>query len=253
MGYDAYILCTAPRSGSTLLCDLLGRSGVAGAPGSHFHRPSLADWARAHGVRLDPAEPERDALTRVVEAAIATGRGDSDLFGLRLQRQSFDFFTRQLAILHPEADGDLARITARFGRCLFIHLTRADKVAQAVSYVMAEQTGLWHRAPDGNEIERISPPADPQYDPDALRRQVDLFRSHDRAWQGWFRAEGITPLVLRYEDLAAAPQQALARCLSALQLDPRIAPLIQPGVARLADATNQIWCDRFRADVPDLE
>ncbi|MEO1275711.1 MAG: Stf0 family sulfotransferase [Pseudomonadota bacterium] len=47
----SYVICTAPRSGSTLLCHLLRATGVAGWPGSHFHRPSLTGWLDAYGLR----------------------------------------------------------------------------------------------------------------------------------------------------------------------------------------------------------
>ncbi len=156
--YPAYVICTAPRSGSTLLCTLLQATGVAGNPGSHFHEPSVASWAGDHGVTPAPDENRRDLLARVFRAAQDTGRGRTGVFGLRLQRGSFDYFAGQLALLHPGPAGDAARMQAAFGPVLFIHLTREDKLAQAVSYVMATQTGLWHRAPDGRELERLSPP-----------------------------------------------------------------------------------------------
>ncbi|MEM1201062.1 MAG: Stf0 family sulfotransferase, partial [Pseudomonadota bacterium] len=31
-GFDAYVICTSPRSGSTLLCKLLAPTGIAGKP-----------------------------------------------------------------------------------------------------------------------------------------------------------------------------------------------------------------------------
>lgn len=32
MPVEAYVICTAPRSGSTLLCRMLGATGIAGQP-----------------------------------------------------------------------------------------------------------------------------------------------------------------------------------------------------------------------------
>ena len=40
--YESYVLCTSPRSGSTLLCKLLAATGVAGNPDSYFHRPAVS-------------------------------------------------------------------------------------------------------------------------------------------------------------------------------------------------------------------
>ena len=33
----SYLVCSIPRSGSSLLCELLGGTGLAGAPAEFFH------------------------------------------------------------------------------------------------------------------------------------------------------------------------------------------------------------------------
>lgn len=246
--FSAYVICTAPRSGSTLLCSLLRATGVAGHPASHFHEPSVADWAEDHGVTPAPGETRRELLARLFRAAQDTGRGGTGVFGLRLQRGSFDFFARQLAILHPRPAGDAQRMQSAFGPLLFLHLTRPDKLAQAVSYVMATQTGLWHRAPDGRELERLSPPRAPAYDAAAIRARLDEMTAHDAAWRHWFADQGITPLSVTYDDLTADPAATLRRILAALGQDPAAADGITPGTARLADATSADWVHRFRAE-----
>jgi trehalose 2-sulfotransferase len=191
--YDSYIICTSPRSGSTLLCKLLAATGVAGNPDSYFHRPSISDWLADLGLTPEPSVPERDLLDAIFRAAIARGTLDTGIFGLRLQRHSFDFFTEKLAVLCPEHSNDAERIQAAFGRTLFVHLTRRDKVAQAVSYVKAQQTGLWHAAPDGTELERLSPPQEPAYNEGEIRTRFEEVTAHDHRWEGWFAALEIDP------------------------------------------------------------
>lgn len=66
-----------------------------------------------------------------------------------------------------------------------MHLTRRDKVAQAVSYVKAQQTGLWHAAPDGTELERLSPPQEPAYDASEIRTRFEEVTAHDHSWERW--------------------------------------------------------------------
>jgi trehalose 2-sulfotransferase len=50
---DAYLICATPRTGSTLLCDLLRWTEIAGRPESYFRLPdeqALADrWQLARG------------------------------------------------------------------------------------------------------------------------------------------------------------------------------------------------------------
>ncbi|MFX0541158.1 Stf0 family sulfotransferase [Roseovarius sp. S4756] len=248
MGHNSYIICTTPRSGSTLLCSLLSATGCSGKPDSHFHEPSSDAWlADFDLVRSDYAS-DPDALAAAVDAAKARGRGATNIFGLRLQQSSFDFLMNQLGVICPRAVDDRERIEAAFGPTLYIHLTRADLLDQAVSYVRAQQTGLWHRAPDGRELERLAPPARASYDRDAISAQLDALRIANAAWERWFEREGLIPLHLTYEGLAADPQGTLALILARLGLDLKAAVGVQPGVARLADEVSRDWKARFMAE-----
>jgi LPS sulfotransferase NodH len=94
--YDSYVICTSPRSGSTLLCKLLAATGVAGNPDSYFHRPSISDWLADLGLTRKSSAPERELLEAIFRTAIAKGTLGAGTFGLRLQRHSFDFFTEKL-------------------------------------------------------------------------------------------------------------------------------------------------------------
>lgn len=246
--FDAYVICTSPRSGSTLLCSLLAATGVAGVPESYFHTASVAEWAAELGIAFDPARPEAEALSEVFRTAIVAGTGGTGLFGLRLQRHSFAFFQEKLAVLHPGFASDLKRFRAAFGHTLFLHLTREDKVAQAVSYVRAQQSGLWHRAPDGSELERLSPPQVPHYDGPAIRTQVAEMTAMDAAWEAWFAGEGISPLRLTYAEIADDPMAVLKKVLARLGRDPAAAERASPGVKKLADDINRAWIRRFRAE-----
>ena len=243
-----YVICTSPRSGSTLLCGLLAATGIAGAPQSYFHRPSVEAWCRELDVPEEGHASPRARLAAVVAAARRKGSAGTPIFGLRLQRPSFPFLIQQLDLLHPGLDSDLARFTAAFGPCRFLHLTRADKLDQAVSCIRAEQSGEWHRAPDGSWIERAASTEALHYDGERIARQIADFERYERDWEDWFRAERITPLRLTYDALSTDPRGELRRVLADLGLDPDAAEGIQPGVAKLADATSRDWIARYRSE-----
>jgi len=250
--FAAYVLCTSPRSGSTLLCRLLRQTGVAGWPESHFHEPSLQAWLMDHHVTTASNLSEREQVAAVIEAAIRHGRGHSDIFGLRLQSHSSDYFFAKLARLYGDKTTDAERFEAAFGRTAFIHLSRDDTIAQAVSYLKAKQSGLWHRRSDGRELERLTPPAATAYDGAAIRDQVLQFREAHRKWTDWFARERIAPLRLSYEDLADEPHRTLASVLEHLGLDPSAAKHATPDVQRLADEESEDWIKRFRREFGDL-
>lgn len=245
--YQSYIICTSPRSGSTLLCKLLGATGKSGMPGSHFHDPSVSQWLGYYGLSRDQFANEHDALNAAFDAAHQQGTASTGIFGLRLQRHSLDFFMQQLGILHPKASNETERVQAAFGETLFIHLTRQNKLEQAISFVKATQTGLWHRAPDGTELERLSPPREPVYDANAIAQQLARSEAFDKEWNTWFAEEKIDPLRVTYDDLSSDPRSALVRILGHLGVDYEPAFDSPPPVAKLADATSRAWAERFRA------
>jgi LPS sulfotransferase NodH len=237
--FNSYIICTSPRSGSTLLCKLLENSGVAGVPASYFHQASVADWAAGVGM------PKTTPLHAIMDKVKNLGQGSGALFGLRLQRHSFAFFCKQLEVLQLKHATDAARLQAEFGTVRYIHLTREDKVEQAVSFVKAQQSGLWHKAPDGREIERLAPHSPPVFDVDAIGAKHAEFQAADAAWLAWFDAQNIAPLTITYGSLAADPRGALSQILQDLGCPAHAAQNTEVPTARLADETSREWIRRF--------
>ncbi len=247
-GYTAYIICTSPRSGSTLLCRVLSEAGNAGVPESYFHESSLSEWLLDYGLDQTAFVTSKDALEAVFLAAVEEGKGKSEVFGLRLQRQSAAFFLKQLEVLFPFQPDDMSRIEAAFGKTLLVHLTRENKLDQAISYVRAQQSGLWHMAPDGTEIERLSHPKDSLYDRAAIERQLVLSEQMDEEWCAWFDREGVRPVRITYEELAADPYATVRDLLAKLGHIQEQKAGGTPPTVKLADETNQEWARRFLAE-----
>lgn len=231
-----------------MLCQLLAATKMAGRPASLFHNPTLDAWLGYYGLEDAAFASRQDALEAIFSAAIACGKGETDIFGLRLQRGSFDFFMEQLGLRHPEVMGDQGRIEAEFGPTLFIHLSREDRLDQAISLLRAEQTGLWHLKADGTDLERQAPRRADGYDAEAIRAHIDELLKLDRAWEQWFEQQSIEPLNVSYETLSRKPQAILAEVLMALGLDASIAGNIAPQTKKLADKTSQAWRARFEAE-----
>jgi Stf0 sulphotransferase len=72
-----------------------------------------------------------------------------------------DEVTAHLTPVYPGHAGSAADLLgAAFGRTRFVYLRRGDVVAQAVSLLRAEQTGVWSETAD----ERQEPTAEPSFD-----------------------------------------------------------------------------------------
>ncbi len=248
----SYIICATPRSGSTLLCDLLTETAVAGSPNSFFRRQSYAEWAEYFGVSTAAWHNEQEFDSTYLAATLKQGTDGTQVFGLRLMWESLGDLSARLDTFYPGHRTDHARFAAAFGPPVYIHLSREDKIAQAVSHLRAEQSGLWHINPDGTERERLTSGHAPVYDARSLSDLVKDSERHDTAWINWFAGHGIEPVSVTYETLAHAPQAVLAMILSALGLDPARAAAAEPRTAKLADKESRDWATRFRMERPNL-
>lgn len=242
----ALIICATPRSGSTMLCDLMMATGVCGTPDSWFRRQSIDDFAAAFGFETPHGAPAFEA--DYLAAAIRAGKNGTNTFGLRLMWPTVPELSDWLDRLYPGLETDAARYEQAFGPAHYIHLSRGDHVAQAVSRLRAEQSGLWHRNKDGSERERVAPHKAPVYDRAALAHYVAESVAANRSWETWFAQNNVSPFRLTYEDLASDPRSALAGLLSATGRDPERAAGITPATAVLADAESRDWIARYRAE-----
>jgi LPS sulfotransferase NodH len=227
---------------------MLARTGHAGVPESYFHRPSVSEWLTDLNLIPSAFPSKLNALEAALEAARNAGRGDGNLCGIRLQHDSLGYLMAQLSLLFPDAPNDASRIEAAFGPTRFIYLTRADKLAQAISHERAAQSGLWHRNADGSVYERLTPEGPVGYDFDQIALRMAEAKARDEAWRIWFSDERIDPLVLAYDDLSTDPRAALQRVLIYLGLDPALAQSTAPPLAKLADDQSRDWAARFAAE-----
>lgn len=135
------VICTTPRSGSTLLCALLRASGVAGWPESWYRAEDRAEYLQDWGI-------ETDSPAAYLTGVLGAGRGANGVFGIRVQAVSRQPMLRELAQALGPAD-DRTLLHRAFGPCTFLHVFRRNSVAQAVSRLKAKASQIWHL--DGSE------------------------------------------------------------------------------------------------------
>ena len=243
---SSVILCAVPRSGSTLLCDLMSATGVCGTVQSYFRRLSINVWIKRFDLDIDRNDP--DFASVYYAAALAAGSDGAGTFGLRMMWDNVPELSAWLDTLFPGLGNDRMRIAAAFGPPAFVIMTRRDMVAQAVSRLRAKQSGLWHVRADGSERERAAPHRDPVYDAAALAGHIAEAEHGEARWNDWFAANGIVPARIHYEDLAARPGETLTALLEAIGRDPVHAQGVAPISARMADAQSRDWAARYRRE-----
>jgi LPS sulfotransferase NodH len=224
------IVCATQRSGSTLLCELLKATGVAGIPNEYFQcfkDTGLVDQPRQYlaGVTdpevlallppLDPGVPETSFDFEAVRRAGTTPNG---VFGAK--------------IMWSHTEDLWARLGGRtledvFGPLRYVQVIRRDKLAQAVSLWTAIQTQVWRF---GDQ-----PQAEPVYSFAAIRHLVGWLEAGERGWTEWLR--GREPDVVVYEDFARDPGPTI-EILAGV-------PAYAPSLERQSGSLSSEWVSRF--------
>lgn len=246
--FSAYVICGTPRSGSTLLCEMLAASGVAGRPHSFYRQQSITHWADRWGIDYADGVDTPDFDQRYLTAMLQEGTAGTGIFGVRIMWVSVAEASMRLARVQGGTLDVATRFEQAFGPTLYIHLTRNDKVAQAVSLLRAERSGLWHLSADGSVLEGADKPEAVAYDAERLAAIVAELESDDVAWEQFFAERNIAPLRLTYETMTANPQAALASILSALGRDPAIAGTVPIKTAKMGDGISREWVERFERE-----
>lgn len=240
---DSYLICATPRTGSTLLCGLLASTGVAGRPGSYFRQPDEQAWATQWKI-INPSAGTF-SYSEFVQAAILEGRTSNGVFAARIMWGTLNELARKLGEIHSDLAGSgLDLLNRAFGRTRFVYLRRGDIVAQAVSWLRAEQTDVWLET---NRDQHKTPGREACFDFDKLYKLVQLIENHNVAWRKWFTFVGVRPYLVRYEELEADPVGVTRGVLDFLGLELPADREIVVQHRRLADELNARWIDRYQA------
>jgi LPS sulfotransferase NodH len=267
--HRSYLVCATQRSGSTLLCELLKDTGVAGRPdeffeamhdtgvpphpGDFLHGLATPEARRIRDDRRPPVAPAYSSLAGLTDyrehlgRTFALGTTPNGVFGAKLMFNQLDEL-HALAGRLPEFSGlDIDVLLEHlFGAPRYIWISRRDVVRQAVSMWKALQTRRW-RAGDGDGGGSIVA----QYRFDAIDHLVRRFQAEEHGWQSFFSRHGIEPLVIAYEDqLVADPDATIHRTLDWLGVGPRPGWRAGQVTRRQSDTDSDDWVAAYHRDGP---
>jgi trehalose 2-sulfotransferase len=237
-----YVIFITGRCGSTLLTQLLAKSGLCGNPDEFFNEERVVDLAKELGATDFPG---------YFHAVVAHNAGNHR-FGFEIDPFRFQQLRELIAFtdIFPPSG------------CVFFWMTRRDIVSQAWSYAKAKKTGLWHRFADGSEKRGpASDVAGATIDDTEWWREIILVLIAERLMEDYFATAGITPYRLDYEMLVTDQQRTVVSVLQALSCGPEeIAQNLGPRADHTERNHYDDWpramidfCHRYRGELQRVE
>jgi len=232
---SAYLIATTPRTGSSLLCEGLSASGVAGFPEEYCSAEDSATWRDYAGC---------SSHIEYFDRYVQRGRSRNGVFGAKLMWLQFLTWggdaRRYLGA--TGATPDIVRSLT--GPYSVVRLSRNDRLRQAVSFVRAGLTSEWAR----RKTDRDCPADWPAYDADLIRSMMELIDRHEHSWDAMLQTFDGPVFRITYEALERDYRGTVKDVLTFLGLKATRA-IPDPVLTRQADDTTEDWVDRARADL----
>jgi LPS sulfotransferase NodH len=220
--HASFLVCSIPRSGSSLLCELLAGTGLAGVPAEFFHPNKMAALQGRWGV---------DELDDYLRELLARKTSPNGVFGTKAH-------WAQYRALFGESDPRTV-----FPGLRLVFITRRDRLRQAVSWVRAQQTLKWATA----ESPRVERPE--AYDYDHIAQKLRRIDREEKVWESLFSRYGIEPYRVVYEDFVEEQERTVRAVLDQLGVAaPADLHLPPPVLARQADQRSDEWVERYLAE-----
>ncbi|MBZ2169156.1 Stf0 family sulfotransferase [Marinobacter sp. F4216] len=212
-----FLLLSTPRSGSTMICDLLFQSGFCLAH-EYFqpynYLPIIAKrWKCLRKGILDKE--------KFINQLIRFRTMESGWLGINLHGRHLPLYWK-LEEYFPQSEKVVVRVR------------RKDVVAQAVSYEIATQTGGW-----SSEFQAR---AEPVYSFKSIKYRINSIKQQDIFSDIFVSSINVPVIEVVYEELVKSPREVLSFFLPKEYLDN---VELKPSLEKQASSLNRKWIDRF--------
>lgn len=240
----SYRIWHANRSGSTLLCQLLEDTGIAGKPGEHFTLHGESSLCEKFNVTS-----YQDLVNQVWSIA-TTSNGvfaDKATGSYHYHKEIITELSKLRGIPRPENYEEIW--SDIFPKCKHIIIIRTNKVRQAVSWWKAIQDNQWHIYDTQTTRQKEDFYKD-KYDVNALKHLYKESVLRDIANQEYLIKSELNFITVTYEDLVNDPLKVVHTVMEYVGLS-KIDKLPAMRLKRTANSINEEWVERFKNDLQD--
>ncbi len=234
----SYLICASPRTGSYLLCEGLKETGVAGNPTEYFSDGYQAYWTRRW---------KTVGYEAYLRRACEVGTSRNGVFAVKTHGRQLSYFLRQTDLRARVPLGEQPGVVERyFPGARYVWLRRADKRKQGLSYAKSLQTKVWWHADEAPAPFDAPTPEALRFDFGLIERAMAQMEEDDAIWHRFFAANGISPLILDYEDMVADREGAVRAVLDHVGIPvPPTFALPPSQFTKMSDGRSAQWLDRF--------
>ncbi len=235
---NSYIICSLPRSGSTLLGAALAKTGLAGNPQEFFKEETLAVWKG----RFDL--PQDVPLSECVSRVVAATRTDNGVFGQKIMWYQLEDIISGLKTNLPQLQNlTMQSLLAEFFPDVkMIFIRREDRLKQAISLFKSVQSNVWHNNREFR-IEERGLRFD-YFDINALMRNLE---EQELNWKTFLKNGNFDFYEITYEILIGDYDKTLNEILDFLSLScQKIPSLDDLGFIPTRSEINSQWETQFR-------
>ena len=230
-----YLICATPRSGSTLLCEALRNTGLAGNPDEYFGPMHVERWNEQWNTQT---------AHQYLERVRKVGSGQNGVWGAKVMRLYWEVFVGQLRDSVDTPLTDEALLSEVFPSLKCILITRRDKVRQAVSWMKFLQGSAWFWEKEiPQRIEGLV------YRPDIISSSMEQTMAHESEWRQFFRDGGFAWTEVVYEDFVDAYEETAVQMLDFLGVPrPKTVSFGSRRLRRQADDLSDRWVARYLSE-----
>lgn len=239
------VLCATQRCGSTLVCEDMRNTGMLGQPEEYF-------------IPWDVDKVDRD-WKKLLRKMVRTRSSDNGVFAVKVMASYLANIDACMAtFVEPEIESPyFCHFRDLFADALWIFVMRENVGKQAISQVIAQQTGINHAT--GSEEDshfagrlmkgyRDDYNKDAAYDFRALTSKIDTITRENLLWRRFFDEWKIDPIVLRYEEVVKSFPDHLVTIAKGIGLELE-GPFEQRKMVKLSNEVNRDWYRRLTGDL----
>lgn len=236
------IICSVPRSGTSLFCSYLNQTGLAGQPGEWLGRQNELRYKRRENL------PEDLPLKEYIRHLQSNTAAPNGVFSIKVMGFHLNSFLQRVRseLSLPKSLNDSEVFEQIFGPCHFIHIYREELISFAISLYLAQYSHQWRSFNDLAPYIQHQVP----YRYSAIKRIVE---SHQNpVWNAFFENSPRSPIKLSFEEITqSSPRELMANILNTLEIPYKDTDLQfdhQRTTKKQSGSRNRAWKERFLTD-----